>query len=575
MTITTLAYLRVSDPRQATPDKVSLEDQRRALEQLAGTMGRELGSDGIFADPGVSGGTANRPGFQRLIAHCHAHPLKRDARGSCRGRILVFRDDRWGRFDDADEAGYWSFTVRQLGYDVCFAVMGSEDPQIDNVLRFVGRMGATAERQKIKARAKSGMRGAAEKGYWCQKAPFGYRRLAVDKITGAERVLEAGQRKSDNEFLRLTLGPAEECELVRMIFARYASGEESITSVHARLDVAHPERFSWSFVRRLLVNPTYCGDLVTGRATGDGVVRRDIYPALVDRDQWERVQLLMARNQVETSPVRYGYPLSGLIRCGSCGSPFVGGGHAKGRGADSEAPMYFYRDSGSIKRPRCPGKMATLLARDVEPRIIAAIAEQMQRTHVSARLAKAFDAILDRGQRAGSTRRGELQSRMQQLEVKRDRLLAAIASGTVLEAEAGKQLRQLRREIDATSTDLDRTRFTAGRLARLTAERDRLVAVASDFAGVASRMQGAALRELLRPWIASAVAEKSPRRIVLQLRVIPEMPGLQLAPNGGPIASSLTPDLPPIILPLDSRSEACRAREARKRTRRAEERRSA
>jgi DNA invertase Pin-like site-specific DNA recombinase len=554
----TLAYLRVSDPRQATPDKVSLEDQRLALEQLATSLGRTLPADAIFADPGVSGGTANRPGFQRLLAHCLAHPTKG-------GLVLVFRHDRWGRFDDPDEAGHYTFLVRQCGYDVRFAEGSSTDPNVRSILDALQRTSAMQERQKIQSRAKTGMRGATAKGFWVNREPYGYRRVAIDALSGATRVLAPGQRKGQNEVLKLTPGPDEEVAFVRWLFGRYATGTASVTELHRQTSTQTAHRFHWSALLHMLRNPVYAGDLRSGFKAKQVVLVRDAFPALVDRDLWDQVQRCLARNRKHTSPVRYAYPLSGLLHCASCGAPFVGGGRTGKHPADHPQAQFFYKDAGYTKQPRCPGHLMTIQRRDIEPRIIGAVADAMERHQLGARLAVAFDRLLDQGDRAAADRRARAVRTRRQLEARRDRLVAAVGDGTLLKAEADPQLRTVRADLDRLTRELEQHRFDGRRQARLATERDRLVALAMDFRAQAARLEGNELRELLRPWIASGLVDKHARTVTIALRTIPV--DCSSLGSAGPAEEAET--LPPIVLSLNNRSAACRAREARKRAARA------
>jgi hypothetical protein len=82
---------------------------------------------------------------------------------------------------------------------------------------------------------------------------------------------------------------------------------------------------------------------------------------------------------------------------------------------------------------------------------------------------------------------------------------------------------QLRATIASTEAELERTRFAARRTAGMGAVRDRLIALAKNFATTAAHATGPVLRELVRPWLASATHNKQTRVLTLRIRRVPEI----------------------------------------------------
>jgi DNA invertase Pin-like site-specific DNA recombinase len=555
----TLAYLRVSDPRQATADKASLPAQREALNALAGRLGRTVGTEGWFEEPGFSAGTADRPAFQRLLAFCEANP-----RSLGDGLILIYKDDRLGRFDDPEESAYWRVHLRMRGWVVRFALNDdTSDPMARGVLRAIGAAQASLERQAIRQRARMGVRGAAAKGFWCNREPFGYRRLAVDPLTGVGRQLEPGQRKGPNEQLKLTPGPDAEVRFVQWLFASYASGRVSLAELTRQSPSVFPKPWIRRTLHQMLLNPAYAGDTVWARRATDDlanpVVARDTHPALVDRATVTAVQAMLLRNRRETSPTPGGYPLSGLLTCAQCGNHFVGGG---GRRLDEE-PLRFYKDAGYHKQPRCPGRMMTFLRRDIEPQVIEAIAKVIDKENLEPLIRAAFDRLLMAGEGDIEEQREGLARQRATDGTRLERVLAAIADGTVTPAEARQQLAAIRKRIEDAGMALERLKFDERRLERLEVERDRLTALALDFRTQAKRMEGRELRELLRPWLASAVVDKERMTLTLEIR---RMPTDSLFTSARPDEQQETVRR---VLRLKTRSDWARLREAAKRARRA------
>ena len=87
--------------------------------------------------------------------------------------------------------------------------------------------------------------------------------------------------------------------------------------------------------------------------------------------------------------------------------------------------------------------------------------------------------------------------------------------------EAAGQLESIRTEIAALSEQRTSERFTAQRANALESERDRILALASDFTAIAKRLEGPRLRDHVRTWLARAEFDKNTRDLTLTIRRIP------------------------------------------------------
>lgn len=525
----TVAYLRVSKEEQATADKTSLAHQRHAITAKAGQMGRTVGR--VFADPGYSGGTANRPDFLALLAFCEAHPRP----ATTPGVVLVYNDSRWGRFPNPEEGAYWRVHLLRFGWRVRY-VEGddSDDITVSSLLRALHGSQATVYRETIRKNARQGARGTAERGYWGVEAPIGYRRMAIDQ-QGRTRVLDVGQRKGDGERVRLTPGPEPEVALIRWLFTTYAEGAASLGRLVDAAEARWPaKRWSKPVVGALLRNRAYAGDVVWMRRTADPlerahgmhrdpsqwVVTRDAHPPLVERALFDRVQALLTRNRTETSPTAGGYPLTGLIHCAHCGHPYIGGGGRKGPPTDPDR-YRFYRDSAVDRRHPCPGPIGTVTKRILERLVYRTVAQVVSRPSVVAEMAAGFAALIASVGEDAVSRRAHLITARDRAHARRDRLLRLVASGTATEAEAAAVLAECRVQIDTATSALDQLRGDDHRTHHLTAERDRVLALARDFAAQMERMDGNGRRALIRPWIEGATLDKQKRTLTMAIRLLP------------------------------------------------------
>ena len=154
MTADAIGYLRVSTEGQARDDKTSLDDQRRAVTEKAKAMGCTIGL--WFSDEGVTGTTAEgRPGFMKMLQFCEASRRPNNDPGA----ILVLNDSRFARLP-SDEAAYWRFSFKRLGWNLRFVEGGeSDDPIAEGVLRTIHSAQAAAYSANLSANVKRGARG--------------------------------------------------------------------------------------------------------------------------------------------------------------------------------------------------------------------------------------------------------------------------------------------------------------------------------------------------------------------------------------------------------------------------------
>lgn len=518
------AYCRVSTERQAGEAQTSLADQRATIEALAAKLGVAVGA--WFTDAGASGATAEgRPQFSALLSSCEASARSRGSPGL----ILVLNDSRFGRFEDPEEATYWRVHLSRLGWRVRFCEGDElESGMARGVMRFIGSAQASEYRQNIKRNARRGAEGTARQGYWRTKPPYGYCRKVVFPA-GRERLLPPGVPKAPDE--KIALWPVEdEAAIVRELFLRFAGGGESLGSLAGWLQHRAPGR-AWSrmTVHAVLRNPVYCGDVIGGRRRSDGSEagetygKRDAHPPLVERSVFAQVQDRLAANRRQTRAVRSEYLLTGLVICSHCGHAYTGGG----LGGDSrlkklgDARPHFYKCSGGTARMKlCPGKIGTVSRHLLERAVLDTISREVARKAVRERIVAEVDRALAK---KGAAPAKDVTRVLAALAKKRDRLVSAVADGTVTSAEVAAQLTMIRAQIADAEAIRDRARF-AEQGARISPkERDDLLQFVFDFPALVKQAKGPALRELVQPWLASATFDKETRYLTLGIRRVPAL----------------------------------------------------
>lgn len=253
-------YARFSSDRQR---EASIEDQFRECERTAKANGLEIVSR--YSDAAITAGTAERPGYQRLLAGARAHEYD----------IIVVEDiSRLWR--SRAEFGPRSAELEDAGIQLLSS--SGDDTRRDGYGLVLGIKSAIAEHQRreIAYRTRRGMEGLARAGKSTGGRCYGY-------------------------------GSPAEAGTVRWLFRERAAGVE----LRVLVDRLHRDgtlaprgpRWSYNAVKRILSNPRYAGRAIWGATVSQGgardsrrtrhvmrpegpLVTRDIIP-LVDKDLWK------------------------------------------------------------------------------------------------------------------------------------------------------------------------------------------------------------------------------------------------------------------------------------------------
>lgn len=325
------AYYRMSSDKQET----SIDQQREAVKAYAKTQGYKLTTE--YDDQGISGdATEKRFGFQRMIA---------DAATADVEVILCWDQSRFGRFDLFD-AGFWIKPLRDHGVRLETVSEGRIDwEDLTGQLIFnVNQLGKAQYLRDLSKNITRGRAACAKRGDWPTLVPHGYK---LPAIPGNER---RKGRARDPKYSRLILGSDEAVKAVQTMFEMYANGH-SLTAVRDELNrlglpTARGSTWSRGAVCNMLRNPTYLGHThynkftsgkyssvaqamrADGTIDGDSSVHvvKNTHPPLISKSTWDKVQRRREQNRKRTTPHKEGgaFVLTGLMKCGHCGSPLIG-----------------------------------------------------------------------------------------------------------------------------------------------------------------------------------------------------------------------------------------------------------
>jgi len=286
-------YIRVSTEEQAE-EGYSLAAQERAGRAYATAHGWEVVR--LFADEGMSGRTAQRPGLIALRAAV--------VRGEVQA-VIVHKLDRLARdlrlmLDIIDEIGKQKAAFVSVMEQLDFSTpMGWAMFQVHGVFAELYSRNLSVETSK-------GKREKAQQGGWVGPLPIGY------------------MKDEQGELI-----PSADAPVIRMIFELYASGAESYTSIADALNAQGYQtndwqtgkrgRFGRESIRTILGNYAYLGFV-----SAAGVRYKGRHTALVSDALFDTTQQIRAeRSNQRFSPKREsdGW-LIGALYCETCGGKY-------------------------------------------------------------------------------------------------------------------------------------------------------------------------------------------------------------------------------------------------------------
>lgn len=235
-------YARFSTDQQR---EASIDDQYRACERTA--VGANLRIVGRFEDRGISGGTAERPGYQALLAAARAGDFD-----------VIVTEDISRLWRSMSEFGPRSAELSDLGVHLLTVV--GDDTRRDGYGLILGIKSAIAEHQRreISYRTRRGLEGLALAGKSTGGRCYGYR----------DGVISPG-----------------EASMVRYIFEVAATGASLAHIASLLTNVPGPRGGRWnrSTIHAILRNSRYTGAVVWGATESKGGARDSRLKRRVER----------------------------------------------------------------------------------------------------------------------------------------------------------------------------------------------------------------------------------------------------------------------------------------------------
>jgi site-specific DNA recombinase len=319
MKVGSVIYCRVSTKEQAS--NLSLEVQEEKCRAYCSQNKWEVTR--VFRDA-ESAKTVNRTAFQEMLEFCGLNKKVIAA-------VVVYDGSRFSR-ETMDALTVEAFLNAKDIVVRSATQPFDESPEGGLIKTLIYAYGTYDNKLRAK-RTIDGMQKAIQKGLWVHKPPLGY----VNVLRATE------------DSANIAPDP-EKAPLIRHAFDLYATGRyeknevlEKVTSMGLRGrggQCLSPQSFS-----NMICNPVYAGWIVSSW----GLRARGRFEPIVSEETYQRSQVVSESRRVggaSRGSLDHEFPLRGLVRCGTCGTPLTGSFSTGSKGG--KYPYYF------CPRKECP-----------------------------------------------------------------------------------------------------------------------------------------------------------------------------------------------------------------------------
>ena len=257
-------YVRMSTEHQ----QYSTRNQGDKIKEYADRRGIAIVR--TYADDGKSGlSIGGRASLQKLIADVESGVADFSI-------VLVYDVSRWGRFQDADEAAYYEYKLKQKGIQVayCAEQFENDGSPVSTIVKGVKRAMAGEYSRELSAKVFAGQSRLIELGFrQGGAAGYGLRRVLIDQSGNAKVTLRRGELKNlQTDRVILTPGPEEEIRTVNLMYQwlieedlRLTQIAERLNSMRIRTDTGR--LWSQDTTRQVLTNEKYIGNNIYNRGS--------------------------------------------------------------------------------------------------------------------------------------------------------------------------------------------------------------------------------------------------------------------------------------------------------------------
>lgn len=315
-------YARFSSHGQ---NEQSIESQVRTCKEFADSKGYTVIN--VYSDKAKTGTNDKRPDFQRMM---------KDAQSGTFGYIIVYMMDRFSR-NRRDSIMYKEMLKEKFGIKVLSALEPISDDEGGEFYEMFLEWNAEKYSKRLSKRIRDGIDTSIKNGTYCGgKLMYGYRLIDTEK-TGKKGIIH---KVEINE---------EEAEVVRFIFESYANGipkKKIAEKLNEKGYRFNGKKFTFRMFEHWLVNEKYTGEFTFG-----GRVCTNVYPQIIDKALFQRVQDKLSEKRYVSggeNTAKIPYILTGKLYCGHCGTKMIADG-----GTSKKGVKYYYYACKKMKAGEC------------------------------------------------------------------------------------------------------------------------------------------------------------------------------------------------------------------------------
>lgn len=258
-------YLRMSTDHQ----QYSLHNQSEYIKDYAEKNNMEIAY--TYDDAGKSGvSIVGRHSLQQLLSDVEQKKINIQA-------VLFYDVSRFGRFQNSDEAAYYSFLFEKNGVDLiyCSEPIPTKDfPLESSVILNIKRSSAAYHSRNLSEKVFIGQVNLIKRGYHQGgMAGYGLRRLLVDENDIAKEILSFRKRKSiQTDRVILIPGPKSEIQIVNKIYDLFIDHHVPEFIIAEKLNEQNISAENGSYwtrakIHQILTNEKYIGNNIYNKTS--------------------------------------------------------------------------------------------------------------------------------------------------------------------------------------------------------------------------------------------------------------------------------------------------------------------
>ncbi len=357
-------YARFSSHGQ---NEQSIEAQVRICKEYAESKGFDVVN--LYADKARTGTNDARPAFQKMIA---------DAKTGAFQYIIVYMFDRFAR-NRRDSIIYKEMLKEKYGVKVISALEPIAEDEGGEFYEMFLEWNAEKYSKRLSKRVRDGLDTSVANGTFCGGyIIYGYQ-LELEPIPGKQ-----------GKYIKHVVLNEEEANIMRYVFEQYDKGvskKQIAAALNAQGYRVKGKPVTHKTFDHYLTNPKYTGEFYFGDR-----LCTNMYPAIIDKATFERVQKRLADNRYflgGTETAREPYLLTGKLFCGHCGTEMVAGG-----GKSKTGKKYYYYECKKKKKKLCTKRIEhkDKLEKYVVQNVIAFLSDETNLKIITQDVLKYFDS---------------------------------------------------------------------------------------------------------------------------------------------------------------------------------------